>query len=55
MLAVGLALLLQIYPDAQRYVEAFVSVFVVFLIATGLYHGGKNIGQSVGVVDANPK
>jgi len=44
---VGLGLLLQVFPEAQRYIEALVSVFGVFLIATGMYHGGKNVGVAL--------
>ena len=50
-LAVSLGVLLQLYPAALIYVDAFVSVFAVYLLATGTYHGAKNLGQAVGLVD----
>jgi hypothetical protein len=49
IVSVGLGLVLQIFPDAQRYIEALVSVFAVFLLATGMYHGGKNVGMALGL------
>ncbi len=47
VVSVGLGLVLQLFPDAQRYVEALVSVFGVFVSATGMYHGGKNVGMAL--------
>ncbi len=53
VLSVALSLLLRLVPGSQIYIEAFVSVFAVFLLTVGEYHGLKNIGQALGLTDGN--
>jgi hypothetical protein len=42
-------------PWPRPFVEDAVSVFGEFLIAAGLYHGGKNVGVALGLTSCQKK
>ena len=46
MSVIALGLLIRFLPPSQPCVEGVVQVFFVFLVATGLYHAGKNVKKN---------
>lgn len=55
LVAVGIGLVIKVFPAAQEWIVAAFTALTVFLASTGLYHVGKNVGTSTGLVQEKPK